>query len=225
MVKEIEMKKFILATVILLMASSLAFGATVVEDETKDTRAKPVSLYVKTGTDVAPIGYDTTVSAVVAIDVLHREIHEGNAFTANTTQLALADDASISIVLTASTKELHCFISGAAEGDAGIFVYKDAVLATAGTELTPSGLNWSIDTTTLTTRTSATCVTTPTMSSYGTQKDSWLIIGGSGNKTSGGAHSGRYEYVVPEGSNIHVRLENEGGAAKDCALHIDYYEE
>ena len=226
MVKEIEMKKFILATVILLMASSLAFGATVVEDETKDTRAKPVSLYVKTGTDVAPIGYDTTVSAVVAIDVAHREIHEGNTYTAFISDLALADDASITMLLTTGDALKTVSVSGhitlqyASGGDAQIFIYETPTVVTIGTPFTAVRLNREISSTAGTTvSTGATC------SSYGTLIYDSVIAGGTGGNAGGGAGSHDDEFIFTPATQYLIRLENEAGATKVAGIHVNWYEE
>ena len=168
---------------------------------------------------------DATVSGLIVIDIAHREIHEGNTFNAFLSDLALADDASLTMLFTTSNNSFvsvsgHMVLQYAAGGDAQVFVYEAPTVSTIGTAFTAQRLNREIAATAVT-----TISTGATFSSYGTTIFDMVIAGGTGGNAGGGAGSHDDEFILTPGTQYLIRLENEAGSTKVAGIHVDWYEE
>jgi len=165
------------------------------------------------------LSIDDTVSGAVVIDVMHREIHEGNAFTAFISDLALADDASINIVLT-STASVHLRVEGEVGGDSQFFMYEGPTLATGGTDFTPIALNREIN--------SASATTVGINAEYGATGTTILdriIPAGTGIAGIAGSTGSDNEYILMPNTIYMIRIENEAGAAELAGITLNWYEE
>jgi len=165
------------------------------------------------------VNVDASVSGLQVINIMHHEIHEGNAFTAFISDLALADDASINIVLT-STASVHLRVEGEVGGDSQFFMYEAPTLATGGTDFTPIAFNREIN--------SASATTVGINAEYGATGTTILdriIPAGTGIAGIAGSSGSDNEYILMPNTIYMIRIENEAGSAEPAGITIDWYEE
>ena len=210
--------KYILAILAFLLITSPVFAIDSTDVEMVQLIGSNVGVIDKSGDK---LGIDVSVSGAQVIDILHHEIHEGEAWELDLTDLALADDASIGILLTVgSGVEAHIEVAATAGGDAELFIYEQPTVVAIGTNLVPINLNRSINATSASTASYGV-----TVSDYGTTIADRIIAGGTKSFSSGGGGGSREETILRNGYQYFIRLENEGGAAKVAGLHLVWYEE
>lgn len=159
-------------------------------------------------------------SALASMDVVHRHIHKKEYFEYQERFIDVADDGTIHIRFVADAKELHAVLSIDAGGDAWFDSYVDSTYTDPGTEKTP--FNRYIDTAPAS---DGKVYLTPTVDVLGTKRFERLIIGGSGQKTSGGSTASRVESILAPGHTLDLIITNKAGATKDIGVAIGWYEE
>ena len=162
-------------------------------------------------------------NALVAISFPHYEIHLGTTFNASYKILALANAASLDIILMAGAdKEAHLTARFVCGGDAEVLIYEDTTTQAPlndGTALAEVNLH----------RGSAVASTlvathTPTINALGTLLIDGAIGGGTGGNAAGGAIRIGTERILAVSTKYLFRLTNRSGGAKIGSIVLEWYE-
>jgi len=162
--------------------------------------------------------------ALAVIDYAHHEIHEGSTFLVSYKSPdanPIADNATISYIITTHGKYVHMLARGACGGDAEAALYEGTtVTAGTGTAMTAFNKNRaSIKAPTVGVRRDMTVDT------VGTLIENEFIPGGTGPQAVGGAGVSRAEWVLALNTIYMVRITNRAGNAQPMSLAIEWYEE
>ncbi len=152
----------------------------------------------------------------------HQRIHEGSMFGACTYASALADNASLSIIVRVGANlEAHVIPAVAGGGDVEFEIFEEPTFANAGTALEETNHNREISPRPVATTTTFlnASVTTP-----GTRIHHDLIPGGSGGIAQGGALQRGAEWNLAKGGDYLFRAFNRGGANKILRVGLLWYE-
>jgi len=182
-----------------------------------ETRSQKIAITDLYGEKIASI--DEYVHGIVMIDVMHREIHEGEAFIVTKAWAAVGDDGVKKIQIeTDSTTAAHLVFSGACGGS---FYGKIYTVPThdAGTEVIPMNMNLgSINVS------GVAVLVDPSGGADGTMAQEFLFPGGE-KKAAGGAGSGdRDEFIIPPNTKFMVEVKNVAGDAQDLWIGLEWYE-
>ena len=162
--------------------------------------------------------------AMVGIDYAHHEIHEGSTFFVSYKSpdaSPIADNASISFIITTHNKYAHLLARGSCGGDMeGLFYEGTTVTAGTGTAMTEFNKN----------RASTKVATVGgrrdmTVDTLGTLIENEFVPGGTGPQAVGGASSQRAEWVLALNTVYLVRITNRAGNAQPMSLALEWYEE
>lgn len=157
----------------------------------------------------------------------HHECHDGNTFTANYLETAVANNGTASLLFKPnSDKTAHVVITLECEGKTSFKTYSGTTFTSNGTtagvdaKLTkfnrypsyakPSGVEVYYG---------------PTVNVLGSLRGNRRIYGGTGPNSIGTSLIGqRVESIVGPGGNLYIELVNISGQAKDIGAVIDWYE-
>jgi len=157
----------------------------------------------------------------VGITTPHHEVHEGDSYISGHYIDDLADTAALDLLIVTGLKEIHLTFDVSTEGLATVLFYEGTTVSAAGTGLAEINRDRTSSNTALTTVTH-----TPTVSGVGTVLiPEQLIPGGTGNKTVGTSRAAGLEFVLDVSTTHLLRITNLGGAVKDVAGTINWYEE
>jgi len=162
---------------------------------------------------------DHTVDALNVINVLHHEIHEGEAYAMGSIFLGIADNANADILIKPIGSSLHATFFGTSEGNAEARLLENPTIGDSGTQITPVNKNR-----TTSNESSSEIWTGPTVTSEGTVLYAGLMGGGTKNQTIGGAAEERDEIILNDGSLYITRITNKAGTAKNISIGCLYYE-
>jgi len=162
--------------------------------------------------------------ALAVIDYAHHEIHEGSTFLVSYKSPdanPIADNATISYIITTHGKYAHLLARGGCGGDAEAALYEGTTV-TAGTGTAMTAFNKN--------RASAKAPTVGvrrdmTVDTVGTLIENEFIPGGTGPQAVGGAGVSRAEWVLAPNTIYMVRITNRAGNAQPASLAIEWYEE
>lgn len=167
------------------------------------------------------LGYDDTVGALITIDTVHHEVHEGEMFTVEHSA-SVTNTNSLDILFTIGNKTAHTGISVSAGGQITGYLY-EAPTASGGTALTIYNMN----------RTSsnvseAIATHTPTVSATGSVAliNGRVLPGGATNQTrvGGSARTGA-EWILKSNTKYLLRITNTSGGTIVINPVIEFYEE
>lgn len=164
---------------------------------------------------------DIKRDGIINTATAHARIHEGVYYTLNLYNAALADDASLEMLIqVAADQAMHARFGGKIGGDGELRLFEGTTFSAAGTGLTAVNHNrFSTNTA------QGTFSSGPTITGDGTQLDLEYLPGGTGSFFSGGAGSQFFEeYVLQTGEVYLLRMTNRAGAAQPASLHVDFYE-
>lgn len=159
------------------------------------------------------------------IDKVHHEVHEGNCFTANYLELAVANDGFARLNLKAgANKRAHISVQIITEGKAYHKTYAGTTF-TGGTTADGSKL-------TVFNRNMASANTPETVAKYGisvtaagTLRGNQLINGGTGRNATGSSGGNRIESIIDKNGSFTIEVQNKKGQAQDIEIVLDWYEE
>ena len=155
------------------------------------------------------------------LDTMHRHIHEGEAFFASHKFAAVANSASVEVMIEAgSVKDLHLQIGVTAEGTCHVDVFKNST-HNHGTGILPQCFDLGVDGT----NSEATVSFGPSGGSDGSQIVEDIIPGGSRNFATGGSGASRNELIIPPNMKLLITITNESGGSIDLAASLSWYEE
>lgn len=166
---------------------------------------------------------DEITNALITIDAVHYEIHEGDTFGVsykNADGAPIADNGTIIFILQTGSKFAHLIASAFTVGD-GEIELRENVTITGGTAMTEHNHK----------RTSANSATVAvirdpaTIPNAGTLLEQTLIPGGDAGNSIGSTVSQRNEWILKTNTNYMLRLTNRAGQAKDMSMTAVWYEE
>lgn len=154
------------------------------------------------------------------ITIEHKMVHEGNFYTANYVENALANDAFMRLhIKTDAQTYCHFNIVGISGGDAFFKTYTNSVYSNSGT-LADNGKLTKFNRNAVSTRVRYN----PTVQTYGTLRANTLFLGGTGGNSVGATSGERIESIIGPNTDILFELQNKAGQAKNFAALLDWYE-
>lgn len=149
----------------------------------------------------------------------HARIHEGKAFMAGILDDAVADAASLEILIQA-VNAMHVIFNVSASGDCEVHRFEGTTFSATGGALTAFNKN----------RFSAiesggTITSAPTLTADGTELPPGFIPGGSGGNSLGGQDGGyEREIILASSTDYLFRMTNISGLAAIINGSIEWYE-
>jgi hypothetical protein len=193
------------------------------EDANPFNGANPVPVEI-IGDGDAPLPVDEITGALVTIDAVHAEIHEGELFSVSykaPDASPIADNGTIIFVINTGALFAHFIGSGACGGDAQLELVEDAVV-TGGAAMTErnhkrtegDGGN------------TVNVVRDPgAIPMPGDVLEDLLLPGGTGGNSIGVDGGQRVEWILTPNSVYLLRLTNRAGNAQPASLRAEWYEE
>lgn len=172
---------------------------------------------------IEKLKFDSTVGGLEVTSTVHTEVHEGETFRfwyVVPHGSELANDGTIDIVLTTTTKTAHIVFASGGGGDFEFELFRDVAFDGDGTPLSIHNLN---DASTNISTVSA--VLDPTVTLDGTQIDGEFSPGGSGGNAPGGAIRDETEDIWKASTSYLIRLTNRSGGAQQFSIEGQWYEE
>lgn len=160
-----------------------------------------------------------------SIGMVHERIHRGEFFTGGFFNQAVADNASLEILIqVAASVSMHALFVARVGGDAIARFYEDSTFSGQGDDMLVSNRNrFSAN---LGTKASPVSVltTTPTGIVPGTLLAEEFLPGGTGFITGGNTVPAFQEWVLQTGKVYYGQLENVSGVANPMNIEIEFYE-
>jgi len=169
------------------------------------------------------LNIDFITGAVENIDVIHKEIHDGDLYSASyksPDSTPVADDGTIVFVLSMSTVYAHLIAEVACGGDGQIEFYEGSGIGADGIPITPQNHKR-----TDATLSDMTVVRDPTVNTDGLYLMNKFIPGGTGGSTIGTVGQERHEWILQPAVNYMMRVTNRAGTAQPMSLAVEWYEE
>ena len=222
------MRPVVLAVLLLaVLAGGVALGQDVITTDGPLTTGM-ARLYRDFGdfqTEVVSLApFDESTGAAIVIDTIHHEVHEGEMWHAERTALAVADGASVDLLMhVGGAIENHTVFEVLASGQVTVSLWESPTFGALGTAMTPYNMRRSI------TETSRSQIYhTPTITSTGSVAlvDGRLLPGGTSPTTrvGGGIRQG-VEWILAPGTYYLLRVRNNSGAAATINTIVEWYEE
>lgn len=154
---------------------------------------------------------------LVLINEIHFNIHRGIVFTAVRTELNVANNGTVDVLLIV-TNATHLRFKMSAEGQSTVSLFEGTTVSGSGTVVPARNRN----------RFSSNVATTavyhtPTITDDGTELAEAFLPGGSGGTAQGTETSPTEEWVLSAG-NYMVRLTNISGTASNFSAALEFYE-
>jgi len=163
---------------------------------------------------------DSLTGFLIGMSEVHEHIHKGRFYTVDLIDEALANDASLELLVAPVTgTPPHMRATGDVGGDFKLEVFENTTVSAAGAADTPVNRNR------MSSNTASTVITSgPTITDDGTLILEHLIPGGSGGNSQGGGASLFEEMILNHTRVYLIRLTNLAGQAKVAHLQLNFYE-
>lgn len=189
------------------------------------THALVVAALLVGGTGAAPqiLLTDEVTGAQVTINTPHHEVHEGETFRAWYVVphgTPLANDGTIAIVLTTTTRYPHVTFGASGGGDFEFQIFREPTFLADGTPFVPHNLKDSSNIVS-----TVSVFLNPTITAPGTEIDAEFVGGGTGGNSQGGAIRPGTEDSWRINTSYMVRLTNRAGNAQQFWIEAQWYEE
>ena len=161
---------------------------------------------------------------LVASDIVHKHIHDGNYFNVMHTWTALADNGTAQmLIVPPANSAMHVTWRATVGGDSYGFLYEGTVITGAsGTALSAHRVNRQIGGT----GAAKIFYGVEGVSATGTPLiTSSYIAGGAGPLSVGGEARAGSEWPLSAGGRYLMRLVNHGGGAKTAMIDLEWYED
>ena len=161
-------------------------------------------------------------NALIMIDWVHYKVHEGDTYHITTYTGAVADNGSMSILLstTGTLKEMHLVGEVACGGDAEIQFYAGVTGSNYGTPIPSYNLNGMSSNVT-----ELEAFQNPTITVLNPIVYHTYSPGGTKNGAGGGSFSRNTEHILRPGMYYYLIVYNRGGGAKPMSIALQWYEE
>lgn len=163
---------------------------------------------------------DDELNALITIDAVHSEIHEGDHYTAVAVDNALADNETLVVYFkTPADIECHAITEVSAPLAGEFEIRESATCSLSGTVVTPKNND----------RNSANVSTvevrhTPTVTASGTLLDYAILGAGSGPKAPGGSMASREEWILKK-STVYLFRFTSAANSNEASIAVRWYEE
>jgi len=161
----------------------------------------------------------------ISIDTVHDRIHEGRYFSGGYYNAAVANNATIQLLLVlGATHSLHAVMKCASGGNSVVELYEDTTYSAAGTAVAMTNHNRSSD------KVFAGTVThTPTITGVGTPLNGTTFVpggtgGGMGGSTPGGSVDFSQELVLAPTKVYLFRITNIAGSTQPMSIQLKGYQ-
>lgn len=182
-----------------------------------DSSGRP---YVILSDGTTSAGIDSKLGALCVIQAEHHEIHVGESFIASYFWDDVADNGTARMhIVVGADKELHATITVVTEAKGELDLLEGTTWTANGTAVTIYDKNRTTGNTS-----NATAYRDGTINAAGTKILESFMPGGTKNFAVGSARSGAQEWIFKKSTDYLVRWQNRGGAVKDCAIIIEFYE-
>ena len=156
--------------------------------------------------------------SVWVVDEAHARVHQGAMWHCSSLVTALSDGASLDMVITAPTNDNpHMMMEAACGGDAELLFYEGVLFSGGTTETVYNHKRTASDVW------AGIVLTSPTITSTGTQLSVKFMPGGSHGQAQGSAQSFDQEWIIRNDSSYLLRLTNRSGSAKRASLGCSHY--
>lgn len=166
---------------------------------------------------------DGTTGALLTIETVHHEVHEGEMFHAAYTNGSVANNGTVDVLLTTGAKEAHTVWEVFAGGQVTVSLYEAPTTSAAGTAVTAYNMKRS------STNTPTAAVThTPTVSATGTVTlvNGRILPGGTSPTTRvGGGIRANAEWIMKASTKYLMRITNKSGGTIAINAVLEWYEE
>jgi len=162
---------------------------------------------------------DSITNSSAAIDVLHNEIHKGDAYICGHLEEGVVDDGKLELMFKVpSDKEMHATFFVGHGGDAYIYIFEGPT-ASGGTSLVCYNKKRGSS------KTSGVSVLyNPVVTASGTTiGPPEYLPGGVRQQAEGNSTSDRDEFIFDAGTTYTVRLVNKAAATKVLSVGSTYY--
>ena len=156
------------------------------------------------------------------IDTVHHKVHEGRFFSGGYYNAALANGATLDILIQGGSLQSTHTVFGLTSGaECTVQIFEDVTFSSAGTAITMSNHNRSS-----TKVVSGTFTHSPTITSTGNQiNGTAYVAGGNGGNASGGTFAGfTTEFLLDKTKNYLLRVTNVSGGTIKASGHLDLYQ-
>lgn len=158
------------------------------------------------------------------IDIAHQHVHQGEFFTANHQELAVANNGVVRLrVTTGAANYAHVVIVINAEGKARFKTYSGTTYTAAGTAADGTKLTVFNRLSTGSAPTS-TIRYNPTVNVLGTLRGNFTVFAGTGPQSTGSQSGDRYESLLAPNTDVLITLTNVSGSAQDMEMILEWYE-
>lgn len=170
-----------------------------------------------------PLLTDDLTGALSVIDIVHHEIHEGELYHVSYKSpdaAPVADNGTVTFLITTGTKYCHLIPLPAAGGDAE-YEFLEGTTYTGGTGMVVRKKYRSLgdgDNTAVVRR-------DVTVTGAGTLLENDFLPGGRGGNAIGSVGGQRSEWILIPSTNYLCRLTNRAGNVQPMSLTIEWYEE
>ena len=160
--------------------------------------------------------------ALVTIDYVHNEVHEGNSYqvTTYTGTVANGDSWSLLVSLTGASKNAHMTFEYAAGGDAEIRFYENVTGSSYGTKMTSHNMDHSSSNVS-----QVEIFRNPTITVTNDVIFNVLSPGGTGGNSGGGVFRNGTEHILAAGKRYYLQAINRAGSSKPMSVGVQWYEE
>lgn len=160
-----------------------------------------------------------TGGSLVQIGSAHHQGHKGNRFVRCYREKQVASGGNMTILIQTNEATPHSTYLMATGGKAFVSLYEAPTVTSNGTEIIPSNMN----------RTSSKTAHVQVFHGITTSDNGNFICGhflpaDTGPRSSGTAMSQRVEWVGKENTSYLIVVDNEGGAAEDLYVNLNWYE-
>ncbi len=165
-------------------------------------------------------GVDQTNGALIVIDAVHNNIHQGIMFQSDLVDLILADDASLDLLIRViANTSAHMRFHAAIGGDGQAFMYEDPTTSADGTPVARNNRNR------FSSNTSDTLIFSgPTVTGVGDLLPTGIIPGGGAGTPGIGGQIGSFEEWMLAPADYLFKLTNKSGGAQPASVALDWYE-
>jgi hypothetical protein len=168
--------------------------------------------------------FDDATGAATTIDIVHHEVHEGEMWHAEHTNIAVSDKAAVNVLLhVGGAVDAHTVFEVFASGQVTVSLWESPTLNTVGTALTAYNMDRAITTTA-----NSQIYHSPAITATGSVAlvNGRLLPGGTSSQTrvGGGVRQG-VEWILAPGKYYLLRATNSSGTTAAINVVIEWYEE
>ena len=150
----------------------------------------------------------------------HAEIHKGYMYAASLLGEGVANDGALDMLIVTGANDAHIALAVAGGGDFYLSIFEGTTTSNDGAAVTAYNKARGVST-----ATTATVTSGPTITDSGTRIEYRYFPGGTGGNSAGAPGATRQEWIFKTGTKYMVRLLNKSGQAKTCNTYAEWYDD